>query len=128
MIRGLALRVTESGHKSWTVHYRNAERRLRRLTPGDYPTLTLAKARKAAQKALRAASDGEDAASEKHAARRGETFAELAKEYIERHAKKHKRSWREDQRMLDAEVLPAWRSRKVKELTGDVAAGGRRRS
>ena len=32
---GLALRVTASGHKSWTVHYRNAARRLRRLTLGD---------------------------------------------------------------------------------------------
>ena len=50
---GLALRVTETGHKSWTLHYRNTERRLRRLTIGNYPTVTLAKARKAAQRASR---------------------------------------------------------------------------
>jgi hypothetical protein len=45
---GLALRVTATGHKSWTVHYRTATRRLRRLTIGDYPTITLANARKTA--------------------------------------------------------------------------------
>ena len=114
---GLALRVTASGHKSWTVHYRNAARRLRRLTLGDYPTITLADARKAAQKALRAAAAGEDPATEKHATRQGETVADLAREYIERQAKKHKRSWEEDQRKLDVDILPSWRTRKVKELT-----------
>jgi integrase len=114
---GLALRVTPSGHKSWTVHYRNAARRLRRLTLGDYPTLSLAEARKAAQKALRAAVAGEDPATEKSAARLGETVDDLAREYIERHAKKHKRSWAEDQRKLNVDVLPVWRTLKVKDLT-----------
>jgi hypothetical protein len=114
---GLALRVTESGHKSWSVHYRTAARRLRRLTIGDYPTITLADARKAAHKALRAAAPGEDPAAEKLATRRGETVADLADEYIERHAKKHKRSWKEDQRKLDVDVLPLWRTRKAKEIT-----------
>src|SRR5262249_34987679 len=93
-VAGLALRVTEDGHKSWSVHYRT-NGRLRRYTIGDYPTITLEKARKEATRALRAASDGEDPAAEKKAARRGETVAELAKEYLERHAKKQKRSWRE---------------------------------
>jgi integrase len=115
-VPGLALRVTEYGHRSWSVHYRNAERRLRRLTLGDYPTVKLAAARKAAQRALRAASEGKDPAADKKAARHGETVGDLAKEYIERHAKKHKRSWREDDRMLEADVLPTWRTRKVKDL------------
>jgi hypothetical protein len=114
---GLALRLTASGHKSWSVHYRTAARRLRRLTIGDYPTITLAEARKAAHKALRAAAGGEDPAAEKLTTRRGETIADLADEYIERHAKKRKRSWKEDQRKLDVDVLPLWRTRKVKEIT-----------
>ncbi len=114
---GLALRVTATGHKSWSVHYRTAARRLRRLTIGDYPTITLANARKAAHQALRSAAAGEDPAAEKLATRRGETVADLTREYMDRHAKKHKRSWKEDQRMIDADVLPAWRTRKVKEIT-----------
>ena len=111
------MRVTAAGHKSWTVHYRTATRRLRRLTIGDYPTITLAAARKAAHHALRAAAAGEDPAADKRAVRRGETLADLAHEYIERHAKKHKRSWEEDQRKLNVDVLPAWRTRKVTDIT-----------
>lgn len=114
---GLALRVTETGRKSWTVFYRTAARRLRRLTIGRYPIVTLAKARVLAHAALRAAAAGEDPATDKSAVRSGETVADLAKEYIERHAKKHKRSWEEDQRKLEVDVLPTWRSRKVKSLT-----------
>src|SRR5437899_11434635 len=36
---------------------------------------------------------------------------------MERHAKAKKRSWREDQRILDHDVLPAWRTRKAKDIT-----------
>jgi integrase len=41
----------------------------------------------------------------------------LANDYIERHAKKTKRSWAEDKRMLDVEVLPKWKTRKVKDIS-----------
>ena len=116
-VPGLALRITETGHKSWSLHYRTTAARLRRLTLGDYSTVGLAKARKKATAALRAADHGDDPAAEKKAARIGETVGDLAKEYLELYAKKHKKSWRDDDRMLNAEVLPAWRTRKVRELT-----------
>src|SRR6266404_3065327 len=37
---------------------------------------------------------------------------------MERHAKVHKRerSWREDQRMIDRELLPRWRHRKANDI------------
>lgn len=35
---GLALRVTDTGHKSWSVHYRLGDR-LRRYTIGNYPAI-----------------------------------------------------------------------------------------
>jgi len=115
-VTGLAVRVTEHGVKSWTVLYRVGGRQ-RRLTLGRYPTIGLAKARKLATRALRAAADGEDPATDKRAARLGETVGDLAKAYLEKHAKAQKRSWREDDRKLNVEVLPRWRHRKVKELT-----------
>ena len=117
LIAGLALRVTPTGHKSWSVHYRTAEHRLRRLTLGSYPTVSLADARSAAQNALRDASHGDDPATAKTATRLGETVEELAEEFIEKYAKKRKRSWKEDERMLKADVLPIWGTRKVKDLT-----------
>ena len=116
-VPGLALRITETGHKSWSLHYRTTAARLRRLTIGEYPTIGLAKARKKANAALRAADGGDDPAAEKKAARLGETVGELATEYLDLYAKKHKKSWKDDDRMLSAEVLPAWKTRKVRELT-----------
>jgi integrase len=120
-VAGLALRVTPNGIKTWTLRYRltggRADRR-RRLTLGGYPALTLAKARKAANIALgQVATTHTDPATAKRAARLGETFGDLARDYLARHAKRHKRSWREDERILDADLLPAWRTRKVKDIS-----------
>ena len=59
-----------------------------------------------AKRALAAAAQGHDPAEEKQAARGAETFGELANEYLERHAKQKKRSWREDERILNRELRP----------------------
>src|SRR4029453_10401124 len=100
---GLALRVTGSGAKTWTVMYRVAagktadnktKWRLRRMTLGDLDTLGLADARTRARNAIRDVGDGKDPATEKQQARKAETIYDLVDDYIEKHAKRHKRSWR----------------------------------
>ncbi|ODS53223.1 MAG: hypothetical protein ABS36_14970 [Acidobacteria bacterium SCN 69-37] len=121
VIKGLALRITESGHKSWSVHYR-VDGKLRRHTIGTVDKFSLAKAREKAYEASRdAATTGTDAGAEKRAKRQqatqGETVADLVKTYLEKHAKRHKRSWKDDDRMFNAEVLPKWRHRKAKDIT-----------
>jgi hypothetical protein len=57
-----------------------------------------------------------DPAVGKREARTAENFGELASDYIERHAKPNKKSWKEDQRKLRADVLPYWASRLVKAI------------
>jgi integrase len=47
------------------------------------------------------------------------TFGELAEAYIENHAKPKKRSWAEDERQLNAALLPKWRTRPALEVTAD---------
>ncbi|MDD5712583.1 MAG: Arm DNA-binding domain-containing protein, partial [Smithellaceae bacterium] len=43
---GLFVRVTHTGHKSWIFRYRfGDEQKPRRMTLGEYPKMTLAKAR-----------------------------------------------------------------------------------
>jgi integrase len=120
LVPGLALRVTPSGVKTWSLRYRmegGRRARVRRLTLGTYPTVKLADARKKAQAARRKVDGGTDPAAEKQLAREGDTIADLAKDYIAKYAKVHKRSWKDDQRYLDAEVLPAWKHIKVQQLT-----------
>ena len=80
--------------------------RLRRLTLGTYPPLTLADARDTAKAALNRAALGDDPAAEKQAGRLAETVAELADSYMEKYAKPRKRSWREDERLLRRELRP----------------------
>jgi len=45
------------------------------------------------------------------------TIADLVKEYIERHAKKFKRSWKSDERLLKVEVVSTWGKRKASDIT-----------
>ena len=122
------LRVSPGGRKSWIVFYRH-NGRPRRLTLGACRHMKLADARVKANEALRTLEKGTDPAAVKVQERRAETFAELAREYVERHAK-HKRSGREDIRLLYGSphkkktgkrphepLVMRWGAMKVKEIT-----------
>lgn len=113
--QGLALRITPSGVKTWCVLYRHRGR-LRRLTLGPAKVLSLAEARQRARDTIRDAKDGADPATEKRQARKAETIADLAVDYIERYAKKRKRSWKDDERILRVEVLPHWKHRAIADI------------
>ena len=115
-LRALGLRVSAGGTKTWFLMYRHCGRR-RRLTLGSSKILSATAARKLAQRKLADVLKGADPAAEKRAAREAESFAELAALYMEKHAKPNKRSWREDQKMLDYDLLPPWRHRKAPEIT-----------
>src|SRR5262245_28067450 len=105
-VPGLILRVSPSGRMVWTLFYRNEGGRKRRYTLGRYPDKGLKDARKAARVLLNRVSDRHDPAAEKAAARKGETFGDLGKEYLDKHAKKHKRTWQQDEWLIDGRLAP----------------------
>ena len=109
---GVGLRVAVSGRKTWFVMYR-AHGRLRRFTLGTYPTLSLADARKQALDARHAVVQGEDPATQKQQLLKAPRVSELAREYLDKYARVHKKSWRSDERLLGREVLPHWGPRQV---------------
>src|SRR5262245_8407771 len=114
---GFGLRVSVGGRMAWVVMYRHGNVK-RRLTLGTYPTLSLADARKEAGRALHVVQyDGADPAAGKKANRAAETFAELAQEYLERHAKREKRSWRKDLQILEKDPLPRFGRRRARDIT-----------
>ena len=117
-IPGFGLRVSKAGRKSWVLMYR-IDGRKRRLTLGTFPALSLAAARDAARLALLDVSRGNDPAVQRAATRgdRQRNFAALAEEYLDRYARRHKRSWRQDERLLTVEVLPAWGGRATESIT-----------
>jgi integrase len=114
LLVGLYLVVQPSGAKSFAVRYRYAGQP-RKLTLGAFPAINLEAARDIGGKALRAAAEGRDPATEKQAAKtdakkaeaeavrgRRDLFENVAREFIERHAMKNTReaSWRETARIL----------------------------
>jgi integrase len=116
VVRGLGLRVTSNGAKSWVVMYRHQGRK-RRLTLGTFPPLPLADARRQAAEALRGVALGKDPAGRKKEERAAETFGDIAEQYVEIYAKKEKRSWLEDRRALDRDLLPRFKHRKAASIT-----------
>lgn len=112
---GFGIRLSTDGRKSWVLMYR-FQGRQRRLTLGTFPALSLADARLKAKEALLEAARGTDPASVKAAERTAETFEELSEEYLTRHAKAKKRSWKEDERIIKRELLPRWKNLKAKAI------------
>ncbi|MGC4086224.1 MAG: Arm DNA-binding domain-containing protein [Vicinamibacterales bacterium] len=117
---GFGIRVSTAGRKTFILLHR-INGRLQRLTLKDpetdistYPTLTLARARELARQALRASTLGEDPAETRKLTRE-RTFGVLADLYLDQHAKRKKRTWRADARMIRLE-LKAWRDLPVNAL------------
>lgn len=113
---GFSLRVAPSGRKTWTVYYRFHKRK-RRLSLGTFPPVVLADARDRARAILVKVAAGQDPAAEKISSQEASTFRELATEYIERHAKRVKKSYRNDQWMIDRHLLPRWRHVKARDVS-----------
>jgi integrase len=125
LVPGLCLRVTNKGSKSWAVMYR-LHGRLARHTIGKYPTFDVGDAREEARAALRQVERGEDprAARAVRTAQKADTVEAVVDEFIEKHAKRHTRSWAEAQRIFDHDVLPTitgadprpWRNRPIASI------------
>jgi len=117
---GLGIRISPKGRKSWVFMYR-FEGKARRMTLGTYPDMSVARAHKAHGNALELLEHNKDPGtlrvSENKQERTASTIKDLADEYIEKWAKPHKRSWKEDERMLNKDVVSAWGQRKVKNIT-----------
>jgi integrase len=120
---GLALRVTEKGVRTFSVHYR-LNGKLRRFTLGQYPTIKPAQARREASAALELARHGTDPTAAKRELRykrelAADTFGAVAKDYLERHLAKNTASGTatEAMRTLTRDVLPIWRQRPISSIT-----------
>jgi len=119
---GLALRIRPTGARSWyCVYSRHGRPRWYRL--GDANAIGLADARVLAGEAMLAVAKGGDPAADRKAARSKGTFEELAAQYVEQHAKKNNRSWKQADALVRRFLIPKWGKLQVASITrGDVRA------
>jgi site-specific recombinase XerC len=110
--------VLPSDRKQFSIRYRFAGKQ-RRFMVGEYPSVLLAEARKRARQAFAAIDNGRDPAAEQQAAkaRPTDTVAALVTEYVEKHVRVKQRGQKEEERVLNVNVLPFWKDRSVRELT-----------
>jgi hypothetical protein len=116
-VPGFGVRLSPKSRRTWFLLYR-ASGRLRRLTLGTFPPMSLADAREAGRRVLLGVQvDNADTASAKRARRTALSFAQLADHYVDQWAKPRKRSWRDDARRLQTICQPRWGSHVAGELT-----------
>ncbi len=117
--KGFAVTLFPSKKISFIYIYHFGGRK-RRMTLGMYPHVSLSDAREAHHKAITILKNGKDPALEKKNQKLDEflssTVDGLINEYLEIWAKPRKRSWQEDERILNKDVRPRWGSRKAKDI------------
>lgn len=127
--KGFGIRVLPSGHKIWIFIYTYDGKR-RQMNLGSYPELSLADARAAYSAAYAILHDKQNprdpqaerdqthvaARQEREVRRNAFTISDLITEYINKHAKPSKKSWRDDERILNKDALVAWGKRKAADI------------
>lgn len=103
---GLYIRVSPNGSKVWVFKFKEGGK-LKRMTLGTYPALSLAAARKEAVDAQLRIEQGNHPAPQRVVERKSPTVQAFAEEFIERWAKPNKKTWKEDQRILEKYFIPS---------------------
>jgi integrase len=120
--RGLAVAVHPTGNMAWKVIYsRNSRPRWYHI--GNVGAIDLADARKLASRVMFAVAEGKDPAAERAAERGKGTFEELATQYIEEHAQRKNKSWKQADALVRKNVLPRWAKLQAADISrADVKA------
>lgn len=120
---GLQLRVTATGVKSFCVFQRMGGGDPERVTIGRFPLVTVEQARKQAAMISAAIVNGDNPAKVKRAHKAELTFGDLFNEYIERHAKQNKKTWKEDQQRFNQYLKRGFATRKLSAVDRSALAG-----
>ena len=123
-VKGLALRVTPNGSKSWAYTYRRkSDGRKRRVTLGEFPAVSLHQARAKASGYRAAVAEGADPASDKTAHKKVETVDQLLDRYLTDYAPAESKWTAEVRRIFKKDVRPAIGGHKITAVTkADILA------
>lgn len=116
---GFAICVYPSGVKSWFFIF-TLDGHRHSMALGNYPDKSITKAHEDYNAARKIFNEGKNpktlAEDAKDQRRKAPTVSILVEDYIERHAKRFKKSWAKDEQILNREVVKAWGSRKAADI------------
>lgn len=113
-VPGLAIQVTATGTKTFYL-YRWIDGKPEKLRLGAFPATTVEQARQVANKGLGEIALGNNPADSKRINRAEWTLQDLFDDYLERHAKPHKKSWKGDEAQF-RRYLTSWVGRKLSKI------------
>jgi integrase len=112
--QGLMMAVTPAGARTFYL-YKRIDGRPERVLLGRFPDLSVENARKLAAKVKGQVAVGANPQADRRAIRDEMTFAALFHEYMEKHSKLHKRSWKYDEREVN-KFLSHWFNRRISAI------------
>ena len=113
--RGLIIRVTASGQKTFQL-YQKFDGRPVRVNLGSFPDTTIENARKTCLKAKNDLATGVNPNIEKNKLRQEITLKELFKKYMNDYSKIQKKSWEYDEREIP-KFLEHWFNRRISSIS-----------
>lgn len=119
---GFTIRIMPSGVKTWLYLFNFDGKRLE-INYGNYPDVSLEKAHQLFEDDKKKVKNGinpKDEEETKAEARRNAfSVSDLIDEYIDKHAKKFKKLWKDDERLLNKEIIVVakWGNRKAADIT-----------
>jgi integrase len=111
---GLVMAVTPAGAKTFYL-YKRIDGRPERVLLGRFPDISVENARKLAAKVKGQVAVGANPQADRRAIRDEMTFKALFDEYMEKHSKLHKRSWKYDEWEVN-KFLPHWFKRRISAI------------
>src|SRR5262249_25013507 len=107
--------VRPNGLRAWKVIY-NIRGRTRWFHLGAGNAIGIKQARELARDIMYAVAKGEDPQADKRARRSAGTFAEIAQNYLEQHAQRHNKSWRQADALVRRYLLSKWAKLEAKAI------------
>ncbi len=111
---GLIVDIRASGSISFYL-YKKIKGRPQRVLLGAYPDISIENARKLARIKIGEIAEGKNPQEESRRIKSEVTFGDMFEQYMTRYSKKHKKSWKYDEREV-SKFLSHWLNRKMSDI------------
>jgi integrase len=116
-LTGFFLEVRATGKATYYQRYRDKLRRNRQARIGAADAMSLEEAREAARQVRSSITNGFDPREQARKLKEVPLFSEFVENRYLPHVKVYKRSWDQDEQMIQRHIMPLWSQAKLTEIT-----------